>query len=579
MRCSLQSRSERPAGLRPPAGLRSSALVSPRLVQRSPLSGAVRLGLALGLLSVSIRAASGEDSGLPPTLLPTNASPIGYCPPERLAQGPAAPEQYLNVYLPPGSPPPAGWPVVVTTGFGGGVATPPASSLNQVGPTAPLHDLVASGIGIVHFGATGVGGGQGLWYPAGHPSGRYESFRPQDDNPEKEAEWAIQWVKVQTQYPIDVESMGMRGSSGGAVLAVRTAMGPDRARATGSAQVRASTRIKALLVIQPPTSSWAMRQGPELEISLPDHLEQAANPGLAAEYLAQVDEELQKDYSIMRLAFETQEARENNAQQRICMVYGDPVLRVDGQVATMDLDPSGFPILHDAVMQPTQHDGWFGYVFFKRLLDLSPQSAAFHAEHSVFAMRDTTALAPPLDYHTRTYSGTFRGAEATQIGHDWLVSTLCATAPPQPQLVLPYGCGLNPSGSFSHDAGAPNLGATLTFSVDNPLGTNAVGSLPGVAMSFAPSPNFPCGVQLPGFGMTGGPGELLIGLGAPRVKGFVFGAPWQGPGSPSPIDVLLPADPVLAGLSLYVQGFLFDPTFASGNQYGLANAFSMTLLP
>src|SRR5262249_18728750 len=77
-----------------------------------------------------------------------------------------------------------------------------------------------------------------------------------------------------------------------------------------------------------------------------------------------------------------------------------------------------------AIVQPLQHDSWFGYVFWKRLIDLSPASAAFHAQNSVFAVRDTSALPPPLDYHTRTYSGTVMGAAANKIGHDWLVGRL-----------------------------------------------------------------------------------------------------------------------------------------------------------
>src|SRR6185295_18043567 len=155
---------------------------------------------------------------------------------------------------------------------------------------------------------------------------------------------ALQWVKVQTLYPFDLAHVGLRGSSGGAALAIRTAMGPDRARATGSAQVRASTRVAAILAIQPPTSAWALEQGPELLIPFPKHLEQDARPGVASTQLVQAAPELQKDYSLMRVAFQSPEARANNVQQPICLVYGDPVLRVGGAVATFALDATGFPV-------------------------------------------------------------------------------------------------------------------------------------------------------------------------------------------------------------------------------------------
>lgn len=377
-------------------------------------------GALLALLAPAYRAAQ----VLPSPLAPSNPAPVVYCPPERLSAGPPSAQHVLNVFLPRGSVPSTGWPVVVSTGYGGGSASPPLGSLASGGASAPLWNLVAAGIAVVHFGTPGLSATRGLWYPPGHPSGRYESFRPAHDNPEKSAEWALQWVKVQSQYPFDLARIGLRGSSGGAVLAIRTAMGPERARASGSAQVRASTRVAAILALQPPTSAWALEQGPELTIAFPKHLEQSARPGVPATQLSQVNPALQKDYSLMREAFASAAARANNASQAICLVYGDPVLRVGGAVATMALDAGGFPVLFDAIIQPQQHDSWFGYVFWRRLIGLSPEAASFHAGNSVFAMRDVNALAPPLDSHTRTYSGTFTGPAATRIGHEWLVARL-----------------------------------------------------------------------------------------------------------------------------------------------------------
>src|SRR5262249_61327776 len=109
----------------------------------------------------------------------------------RVPRGPASSRRPWSVSLPPGPPPPGGCPVVLNTRAGGGVASPPLASLSDTGGTAPLHDLVASRVALVDFGVTGVGNGAGLFYPPGHPSGRYESFAPQDANPEKEAEWAV----------------------------------------------------------------------------------------------------------------------------------------------------------------------------------------------------------------------------------------------------------------------------------------------------------------------------------------------------------------------------------------------------
>lgn len=401
---------------------------------------------------------------LPSPLPPANPAPIVYVPPERLAAGAPSSFQVLNVYLPLGPAPAGGWPVVLTTGYGGGASAPPAPQLASSGATKPFWDLVNAGLAVVHFGTPGIGNNRGLWYPPGHPSGRYESFLPAHDNPEKSALWARQWLEVQTTFPFDRSRIGLRGSSGGAVLALRTAMGPERARTSGSAQVRAATRVAAILAIQPPTSAWALEQGPELTIQFPRHLEKMSQPFTAATTLSEVDPELQKDYSLMRECFASPEARANNAAQALCLVYGDPVLREsDGSPATFALDATGFPVLHDRILQPTQHDSWFGYMFWKRLTGLSSESAAFHAANSVFAMRDVNALPAPNALHTRVYAGGVLGPRATRLGHDWLVARLRAPAP------------------FTARSGAPTGGAAVDVPLTRGCDPAVAGSLTLVA--------------------------------------------------------------------------------------------------
>lgn len=491
--------------------------------------------------------------GLPTPLPPSNPAPIVYCPPERLSAGPASPYHVLNVFLPRGAVPASGWPVVIATGYGGGASVPAASALSSTGPSAPLWNLVAAGIAVVHFGTPGLGNNRGLWYPAGHPSGRYESFRPLDDNPEKSAEWALQWTKVQTLFSFDVTRVGLRGSSGGAVLAIRTAMGPDRARASGSAQVRASTRVAAILAIQPPTSAWALEQGPELLIPFPKHLEQAARPGIASTVLAQAAPEMQKDYSLMRVAFASAEARANNAHQALCLVYGDPVLRIGGAVAPFDLDATGFPILHDLIKQPLQHDSWFGYVFWKRLIELSPDSAAFHAANSVFVMRDVYALAPPLAYHTRTYRGTVMGAQAARIGHEWLLGRLLGpqrsttSAPPSPLMsttsALTSGCETGREGSLLLLEGEARPGARLALGLRGPRGATAV-----LALALAPLSG--CGARTVAGALRLDPSALLRPL-VPVRLGEVDGVPTL-------VRLEIPLRTELVGLELYAQALVLE---------------------
>ncbi|HEX6886176.1 MAG TPA: Ig domain-containing protein [Planctomycetota bacterium] len=368
-----------------------------------------------------------SEAPFPPTLLPVNATSIGYCPPERLALGPAKTQQRLNVFLPRGTPPPAGWPVVLNNRAGGGIATLPLGSVSETGGTAALHALLKAGVAVVDFGVTGIGDGAGLFYPPGHPSGRYESFAPNDDTPEKDAEWALQWLKIQTAYPLDVENVCLRGSSHGAIISMWAAMGPERARTSGSAQVRASTRVRGVLALQPPVSVWAFLQSADLAVRMVAHFEQAALPGVAATAFGQVSEALQKDGSVMRFAFQTSEARVHNAHQAICLLYSEPVKRVNGAPADMTLDATGYPRLHGVLQQPYIHDAWSGYVLWQRLIGLSTSAAGFHRTRSIFGVKAGIALPPPFDSHTHTFTGSVTGPGARTLAHEWVLRTLGVT--------------------------------------------------------------------------------------------------------------------------------------------------------
>ena len=135
-----------------------------------------------------------------------------------------------------------------------------------------------------------------------------------------------------------------------------------------------------------------------------------------------------------------------------------------------------------------------------------------------------------------------------------------------------YGCGGNPDGSLTVLSGAALIGETLTFGVDNPLGTQGAGALPFVLATLAPAPGFPCGLSVPGLGM-GGPGaagELLVSVAGANV--LFTGAAWSGSGSPAPVPVALPFNPGLVGVPVYFQGLLFDPIAAGGVSLGLTTA-------
>jgi hypothetical protein len=145
---------------------------------------------------------------------------------------------------------------------------------------------------------------------------------------------------------------------------------------------------------------------------------------VAASFFRQVAESLQKAGSVMGFGFESAAARTWNQTQAVCLLYAEPVLRDGSAPADLTLDAAGYPRLTDRLTQTFVHDSWSGYVFFRRLLDLSASAGTFHRANSVFAVRDTSALPAPWNWHTQTYSGLTTGAAANVLAHQWVLRTL-----------------------------------------------------------------------------------------------------------------------------------------------------------
>ncbi len=131
------------------------------------------------------------------------------------------------------------------------------------------------------------------------------------------------------------------------------------------------------------------------------------------------------------------------------------------------------------------------------------------------------------------------------------------------------GCGTNPVGSLSLESGQPRIGTTLTFGVQNPTGLAGVGGSAVIAVAFRPDRNYPCGTVLPGWGMGGTDGEMLISRVAPDPIRVVTGSRFAGPGTPGKVDLRLPNNLGLIGRKLYVQGYLVCATGRCGLADGL----------
>ena len=131
--------------------------------------------------------------------------------------------------------------------------------------------------------------------------------------------------------------------------------------------------------------------------------------------------------------------------------------------------------------------------------------------------------------------------------------TFCAHPP-----VL-YGSGVNPPGSIAFVDGCPQLGDTITFALDNPLGTQPPGTSVRMAWSIFPDPNFPAGTLLPGTGMAGpgALGELLLST-APPILPLLKAPDWFASGTPVMFTLPIVNLVDLVGVFLFFQGVFID---------------------
>ncbi|MEM7309904.1 MAG: plastocyanin/azurin family copper-binding protein [Planctomycetota bacterium] len=147
----------------------------------------------------------------------------------------------------------------------------------------------------------------------------------------------------------------------------------------------------------------------------------------------------------------------------------------------------------------------------------------------------------------------------------------------QAPIANPYGC-VNPSASLTTISGQPRVGGTWVVGVDNPLGTQPAGSLAFLSASTVSAPGFPCGLVLPGFGMSGAGanGELLIDLTAPNPILSLGPVAWDG-ANPASIPVAFPNNPQLVGFPLFFQGLMFDAGGTSGITFGATEGLAVTV--
>jgi hypothetical protein len=129
-----------------------------------------------------------------------------------------------------------------------------------------------------------------------------------------------------------------------------------------------------------------------------------------------------------------------------------------------------------------------------------------------------------------------------------------------PANTTPYGSGINPAGSLVALSGTPTVPSTVTLGIDNPSASQGAPGLGLLFASLAPDALLQLsgtGLLLPGLGMSGPFGELLIDLQGPNPFLTLSASGWAGPGSPLAIPLSVPNNLSLVGRTIYLQGALF----------------------
>lgn len=140
------------------------------------------------------------------------------------------------------------------------------------------------------------------------------------------------------------------------------------------------------------------------------------------------------------------------------------------------------------------------------------------------------------------------------------------------------GCGFNPPNSLQLLSGPPRIGTELVMSVNNPYNTQGPGSFSGLLLATQPHGFHPsCGTSLPGAGMLfpGSGGEVLVSLVPPNPFAVIQGETWNDQSEPAEVALPIPLNLELLDISIFAQGFIYDPDFTSGIGLGLARSIEL----
>ena len=336
-----------------------------------PARFAAAAAAALAWLACPVAAQSVPS--LPPTL-----AAIDYTPADVEANA----YQFLHCFVPPGDPPPRGWPVLVHFGLEGFRQNEIVTDLAARSVPASFRRLRSAGVAIVSASLTisdpSLPGG-GTFEPAGSRSYARHA------RGESDVVHVVQWLRQRAHdgtLPVDPDRIALTGRSAAAICGMWVALGPDRAEAGAEGQRAQPTRVAGAMF------SSAATYWEAFDDDVPGHhFPRRGHPGQIAERLGEVSRDLLRAASALVYGFSGAEVRERNACMPIHLAYWkEPSNRRFRKPY-----PRGFTY--------DRHDAWFGFALWAALRELGPESARFHATRSRLVLGRTPEVVGTEDAH------------------------------------------------------------------------------------------------------------------------------------------------------------------------------------
>ena len=334
------------------------------------------------------------------TLLTPDGPAIPYTPPEVPNTNPY---QLLTVFTPPE---PNGC-VLIHNWTGSFLNALPRSFYDGANiPDAWIETLWNRGTTIVSYGLTGTDLshlGSGLW--RGYDSDEY--LNGWDHAwAERDAEYVVQKVRQLIRSGViqgDLRKIGWAGVSSSAVAGLAVALGPDRARASGSDQVRESTRL-AYAVAFEPYSFWPAF----VDSFFAWHWPSGGSGALPATAMVEVPEDQQIASSPLQLLNDGVASG-----QAATPVYVTAACPVESTDFTFDVS-TGIPTLRNALSGI--HPYWQMLALAKRMQQIDPVA---YAEDWRLVVQSGIELPPPDDDHHAVVSALY-GTEMQADLLDWI---------------------------------------------------------------------------------------------------------------------------------------------------------------